>query len=85
MGEFFAAVSQHEMISDVVVAEGELVVHRASWRASHTGTVLGVEATGRTVEFNDVEMWRVENGKIVEHWGGVGEARHLYAQITAGG
>jgi predicted SnoaL-like aldol condensation-catalyzing enzyme len=85
MGEFFAALSQHEMISDVVVAEGEFVVHRASWRASHTGRVLGVEATGRTIEFNDVEMWRVENGKIVEHWGGIGEAWHLYDQITGDG
>ena len=82
MGAFFAAFDDHEMISDDVTADGEFVAHRTTWRASHVGEVIGVGATGRTVEFNDVEMWRVENGKIVEHWGGAGEAWHLYGQLT---
>ena len=32
-----------------------------------------------------VDVIRVENGKIVEHWGGIGEAQHLYGQITGAG
>jgi len=86
MGEFFAAFGPaREIISDTLIAEGEFVVHHTSWRAEHVGRVLGVEATGRTVEMNHVEMWRVENGKIVEHWGGLGESWRLYDQITAEG
>jgi predicted SnoaL-like aldol condensation-catalyzing enzyme len=86
MGEFFAAFGPAvEVISDTLIAEGEFVVHHRSWRTEHVGAVLGVEATGRTVEMNHVEMWRVENGKIVEHWGGVGEAWRLYEQITGTG
>jgi predicted SnoaL-like aldol condensation-catalyzing enzyme len=83
MGEFFAAFRPAgEVISDTLIAEGDFVVHHTSWRAEHVGAVLGVEATGRMVEMNHVEMWRVENGKIVEHWGGLGESWRLYDQIT---
>ena len=84
MAEFYPAFAKdYELLSEALIAEGDLVVHRTSIRATHVGAVLGVEATGRPVQLNEVEMWRVENGKIVEHWGGVGEAQHLYAQITA--
>jgi predicted ester cyclase len=84
MAEFYPAFAkEYELLSEALIAEGDLVVHRRSIRTSHVGAVLGVEATGKPVQVNEVEMWRVENGKIVEHWGGVGEAQHLYEQITA--
>ena len=84
MGEFFAGFGpDREVISDAVVAEGDLVVHRVSWRTTHVGPLLGVAATKRQVEVNHVEMWRVDEGRIVEHWGGIGEAAHLYEQVTA--
>ena len=83
MGEFFAGFGRElEQLTEALVAEGDRVVYHASWRATHVGPLLGVAATGRTVEVNHVEIWRVEDGRIVEHWGGVGEAAHLYAQIT---
>ena len=83
MANFYPAFGpKPEIISEALIAEGDLVVHRVSLRTSHVGSVLGIEATGRPVQMNEVEMWRVENGKIVEHWGGVGEAQHLYEQIT---
>jgi predicted SnoaL-like aldol condensation-catalyzing enzyme len=84
MGEFLAAFGpEGEVVSDVLVAEGDLVVHRITWRRPHVGTLLGVPATGRTIEVNHVEMWRVDEGKIVEHWGGIGEAANLYDQLTS--
>ena len=83
MGEFFAAFADRELLSEALVADGDLVVHRASSRARHVAPALGVPATGREVEVHHVEMWRVEDGKIVEHWGGIGEAHHLYEQLTS--
>ena len=84
MGAFFQAFGPpREPLSDALVAEGDLVVHRSSYRIQHVGPVLGVEPTGRTVEIHHVEMWRIEDGRIVEHWGGIGEAWHLYRQLTS--
>ena len=82
MGEFFSGFGDRQPITEALVAEGDRVIHHATWRATHVGPVLGVAATGRTVEVHHVEIWRVEDGRIVEHWGGIGEAAHLLSQIT---
>ncbi len=29
-----------------------------------------------------VEMWRVTDGKIIEHWGGMGVGSQLYRALT---
>jgi predicted ester cyclase len=56
--------------SDVVlIAEGEHVVEQARYTGTHTGTwrnANGVEipATGRTLDFPFVGVFRVESGKI---------------------
>lgn len=84
-GEFFSSFSpQREVLWDEVVAEGDLVVHAVTYRTTVTGPVLGVDAPGTPVTLTHVELWRVEDGKIVEHRGGIGEADHLYRQLTAG-
>jgi predicted ester cyclase len=33
------------------------------------GTFLGLAATGRQIHFETVDVMRVRNGKITEHWG----------------
>jgi ketosteroid isomerase-like protein len=36
---------------------------------THQGTFLGVAPTGRKIHFETVDVMRVRNGKITEHWG----------------
>ena len=83
MARFFAGIEWLESIDDHVVAEGDLVVHHSRGRIRHVGDLFGVPATGREVVIDDVEMWRVRDGKIVEHWGGLGASGQLYRAITA--
>ncbi len=81
-GAFFRNFDQvRSYLEDDLIAEGDLVVHRSVYRTKVTGEVLGVTAHERPVEVTHIEMWRVTNGKIVEHWGGLGEAHHLYTQL----
>jgi predicted ester cyclase len=82
-GRFFAALERVEAVSSDLVAEGDLVVHRSTQRVRHVGEVLGVPATGRIVTVEHVEMWRVTDGKIVEHWGGLGAGGQLHRALTA--
>ena len=44
--------------------------------------LFGVPATGREVDVQAIEMWRVTDSKIVEHWGGIGAAGQLYRALT---
>ena len=52
-----------------------------------TGRAVGgrssVAATGREVVVDHVEMWRVADGRIVEHWGGLGAGGQLHRALTA--
>jgi predicted ester cyclase len=81
-GRFFAAIEFLEQLESDLVAEGDLVVHRSRQRVRHVGEVFGVAPTGREVVVEHVEMWRVDNGKIVEHWGGLGAGGQLYRALT---
>ena len=83
MAEFFSAFAPIERLNDVYVAEGDFVIHRVTLRARHVGAVLGVAATNRELTLHHVDMWRLADGKIVEHWGGLGEAQNLFIQITS--
>lgn len=52
-----------------IVAEGEIVAVRGTWRGTHQGEFRGVPAIGRKVEFGGMVFWRVGGGKIRERWG----------------
>jgi steroid delta-isomerase-like uncharacterized protein len=50
-------------------ADGELVTTYKTYHGTHQGTFLGVAPTGRRIHFETVDVMRVRNGKITEHWG----------------
>ena len=51
---------------DHLVAEGDKVVGAFTIRGTHKGSLLDIPATGKTVTFTAVDVWRFEKGKIVE-------------------
>ncbi|WP_035333789.1 ester cyclase [Dyadobacter crusticola] len=51
------------------VVEGDLVTTRKTIGGTHTGTFLGIPATGRAVNIDVIDIVRVKNGKYFEHWG----------------
>jgi predicted ester cyclase len=51
------------------IAEGDRVVQRAMMSGRHTGPLAGHEATGREFAVRHVYIWRIADGRIVEHWG----------------
>jgi steroid delta-isomerase-like uncharacterized protein len=49
--------------------DGELVTTYKTYHGTHTGAFLGVPPTGRKIQFETVDVMRVHQGKITEHWG----------------
>ena len=82
-GAFFGGFDFLEKLSSDLIAEGDLVVHRSTVKLRHTGEAFGIPATDRVVTCEYVEMWRVTDGKIVEHWGGLGAGSQLYRDLSA--
>lgn len=60
-----------DLKAEVVDAFGQegMVAARVRFEGIHTGTCMGIPATGRKLTFEALEHFRVENGKIVESWG----------------
>lgn len=50
------------------LAEGDKVMSRWSYIATNTGEFLGRPATNRKVTDLGINIFRLENGKIVEMW-----------------
>jgi steroid delta-isomerase-like uncharacterized protein len=51
-----------------VVAEGDLVAVRGTWRGTHQGAFRGVPPIGRRIELTGMAFWRVAGGQIRESW-----------------
>ena len=77
-----AAFPFYELIADGIVAEGDTVAFRGTFHGVHGGAFAGVEATGRSVSAGLMIFYRIENGRIAEHWMQF-DAASLIAQLTA--
>ena len=47
------------------------VVENWAMTATHTGEAFGLPASGKSIRVRGVEIFRCEEGKVVEHWGAV--------------
>lgn len=50
------------------IAEGDTVVTCKSYVATHRGPFLGVPPTSKTVNFQVIDIIRLQDSKYVEHW-----------------
>jgi steroid delta-isomerase-like uncharacterized protein len=50
-------------------ADGDTVTTYKTYFGTHEGTFLGIQPTHRKIQFVTVDVMRVQNGKITDHWG----------------
>lgn len=62
------------------VAKDGLVTTFKIYRGTQTGPILGFAPTGRTIEFETVDVMKVVDGKITDHWG-VGNLLKMLVQL----
>jgi predicted ester cyclase len=58
-----------QVIIEDEIAEGDRVVFRLLFRGTHQGTFMGIPPTGRQVSYEVIDIARIADGKLVEHWG----------------
>ena len=62
------------------LADGDCVTTFKTYHGTHEGPYLGIAPTHRKIQFETVDVMRVQNGKITDHWG-VGNLLSLMRQI----
>jgi len=59
----------YQTVIEDLIAEGDKVTARITMSGTHTGEFMGIPGTGKHVSFTGIYIARIENKKIVEHWG----------------
>jgi steroid delta-isomerase-like uncharacterized protein len=72
----------HVTIEDML-AEADRVVTRQTFSGTHRGEWLGVPATGRAVSWAVIDIVRLDDGRLVDHWA-VADLHGLLGRLTAG-
>lgn len=65
---FLAAFPDLRNEIELILAEDDLVAAHQRWTGTHEGEFLGVEATGRRVEFTSTAVLRIRDGFIARAW-----------------
>lgn len=71
----------HAEIEDLLV-DGDKVIERTTARATSKGVFNGVPPTDKPVQWTEIHIYRLERGKIAEHWGEI-DLLGLMAQLGA--
>ena len=51
-----------------MIAEGDKMVGRVTFRGTHTGELMGIHPTGKKVTVEGIDIIRFADGKAVENW-----------------
>lgn len=66
--EWFQAVPDWHYQLEKLVAEGDMVWAYGVYSGTQQGDWLGIPKTGKKYSIHAVDIFRVENGKLAEHW-----------------
>lgn len=65
-----------------LIASGDKVVERSSAVATHKGSMMGEKPTNKRVNWSEIHIYRVQDGKVREHWAEI-STLELLQQIGA--
>ena len=67
-GSFVEAFPDLRLTVQDIMAEGDRVAARVAFHGTHDGPFQGIPPTNRKVSFTSIEMNRMVDGKVAEHW-----------------
>jgi predicted ester cyclase len=67
-GRLFTALPDLHLVVEDRIFSGDRIVARCTYTGTQGGKMLGIEPTGKQIKFGTIDIWRVEGGKLAEHW-----------------
>ncbi|MEZ0370739.1 MAG: ester cyclase [Candidatus Sericytochromatia bacterium] len=68
MGMWFTAFPDFKVTVLQIVADGDLVMCRFVQEGTFKGNLMGLAPTNKHMKLTSVDIIRIQNGKMVEHW-----------------
>jgi steroid delta-isomerase-like uncharacterized protein len=63
-----AGISDPEFRIDDVIAEDDRVAVRLTSSATHTGSFMGMAASGNRYSISEIHIFGIRDGRVAEHW-----------------
>jgi steroid delta-isomerase-like uncharacterized protein len=65
---YLTAFPDAKVVMEDVIEEGDRVSARFTYDGTFTNPFLGYRPNGAAVQLRSIDIWRVQDGKFVEHW-----------------
>ncbi len=66
--DWFTSIPDFSYTLKNIIADEEYVWVYGTYTGTHTNTWLGIDASNQVYAFDAVDIFRVEDGKLAEHW-----------------
>ena len=71
----------HFQVDEMFAAEDKIVA-QVTITGTHQGTFMNMPPTGNKISYKAIDIFRLVNGKVVEHWG-IGDNAKMMQQLGA--
>ena len=72
---YFAAFPDAIATIEDILAEGDKVAIRVTWRGTHKGEFMNITPTGNKIEMTNTLIFRIAVDKLAENWATINELR----------
>jgi predicted ester cyclase len=64
----YTALPDLHLVVEDRIFSADKIVARCTYTGTQQGPFLGIAPTGKQIKFGTIDIWRVERGKLAEHW-----------------
>jgi steroid delta-isomerase-like uncharacterized protein len=68
IGRTSKGLSDPRFLVEDMIGEGDRVAVRLTAEATQTGELMGMPASGKRYSIGEIHIFRLRDGKVVEHW-----------------
>jgi steroid delta-isomerase-like uncharacterized protein len=66
--DLWSAFSERKVTIEDTIAEGDKVATRFTMSGKHTGTMMGIAPTGKSIHISASGIFRIVEGKLTDNW-----------------
>lgn len=77
---FEVAFPRYELVVEDLLAEEDKVAARLTMRGTHLGEFMGIQPTGKEVEWPVMLIYQIVDDKVIDHWM-IGDQMNLMQQL----
>lgn len=67
-GAYLEAFPDTAVVTEDVIEEGDRICARFTYKGTFTRPFMGYRPNNAPIEMRSIDIWRVKDGKFVEHW-----------------